>query len=222
MPVSGAPPAGHPYASEIEAERRDWYEIADLVRSLTPRECLIPGYYRNPDWTVRDVVGHLGTWLAQAQTQFERISAGTYEGHDFDIDGLNAPMRPEEFREPRWARFLFASSSAAWLWLVVRLYEAYIFLPAGWAKITSGKWLFGDGSPIQGLVGGAATSKDTPDWYVWFLQNVVQPNASLFATLVALGEFAVGLGLLVGLLTGIAAFGGVFLNANFVLAGALV
>ena len=90
MPASGAPPAGHPYASEIEAERRDWYEIADLVRSLTPRECLIPGYYRNPDWTVRDVVGHLGTWLAQAQTQFERISAGTYEGHDVDIDGLNA------------------------------------------------------------------------------------------------------------------------------------
>jgi len=51
--------------------------------------------------------------------------------------------------------------------------------------------------------------------------DIVVPNASLFATLVALGEFAVGLGLLVGLLTGIAAFGAVFLNANFVLAGAL-
>ena len=134
---------------------------------------------------------------------------------------LHPPMRPEEFREPRWARFLFASSTAAWLWLVVRLYEAYIFLPAGWEKITSGKWLFSDGAPIQGLVSGAISSKDTPGWYVWFLQNVVQPNASLFATLVALGETAVGLGLLVGLLTGIAAFGGVFLNANFVLAGAL-
>ena len=56
---------------------------------------------------------------------------------------------------------------------------------------------------------------------MWFLQNVVQPNASLFATLVALGELAVGLGLLVGLLTGIAAFGGIFLNGNFVLAGVL-
>src|SRR6476646_31379 len=131
------------------------------------------------------------------------------------------PMRPEEFREPRWARFLFASTTAAWLWLVVRLYVASVFLPAGWAKITSGKWLFGDGSPIQGLVGSASQSPDTPGWYGWFLQNVVIPNASVFATLVALGETAVGLGLLVGLLTGIAAFGGVFLNANFVLAGAL-
>ena len=65
-----------------------------------------------------------------------------------------------------------------------------------------------------------ARSDDTPGWYVWFLENVVQPNASLFATLVALGE-GLGLGLLVGLLTGIAAFGGVFVNGNFILAGAL-
>jgi len=134
---------------------------------------------------------------------------------------VHPPMRPEEFREPRWARFLFASTAAAWIWLVVRLYVASIFLPAGWEKITSGEWLFGDGAPIQGLVGNAVATDGTPGWYVWFLQNVVQPNASLFATLVALGETAVGLGLLVGLLTGIAAFGGVFLNSNFVLAGVL-
>ena len=136
-------------------------------------------------------------------------------------DLLHPTLTPEQFREPRWAQFLFASSRAAWLWLVVRLYLASVFLPAGWGKITSGKWLFGDGAPVQGMVGGAIASEDTPGWYVWFLQNIVEPNASLFATLVALGEFAVGLGLLVGLLTGIAAFGGVFLNANFVLAGAL-
>ena len=123
-------------------------------------------------------------------------------------DLLHPTLTPEQFREPRWAQFLFASSRAAWLWLVLRLYLAYVFLPAGWGKITGGKWLFGDGAPIQGLIGGAIASEDTPGWYVWFLQNIVQPNASLFATLVALGEFAVGLGLLVGLLTGIAAFGG--------------
>jgi thiosulfate dehydrogenase (quinone) large subunit len=134
---------------------------------------------------------------------------------------VHPPMTPDQFQEPRWARFLFASSAAGWLWLIVRLYLASVFLPAGWSKITSGKWLFSDGAPISGMVGGAVASEDTPGWYVWFLQNVVEPNAGLFATLVAFGEFAVGLGLLVGLLTGIAAFGGVFLNSNFVLAGAL-
>jgi hypothetical protein len=84
------PPAGHPYAPEIEAELLGWYEIAGLVRSLTRDECLEPGYYRDPDWTVRDVVGHIGTWLAEAQLQFERLAAGTYEGHDVDIDALNS------------------------------------------------------------------------------------------------------------------------------------
>ena len=134
---------------------------------------------------------------------------------------VSQPTRPEEFREPRWARFLFASTTAAWIWLVIRLYMATVYLPAGWSKVTSGKWLFGDGSPIQGLVNGAISSEDTPGWYVWFLQNIVQPNASLFATLVALGEVAIGVALLLGLLTGFAAFGVIFLNGNFVLAGAL-
>ena len=80
----------YPYAAEREAERQGWYELIVLVRGLTPEECLEPGYQRDPDWTVRDVVGHLGTWLAEAQVQFERMSAGTYEGHDVDVDGLNA------------------------------------------------------------------------------------------------------------------------------------
>jgi hypothetical protein len=85
-----APGAEHPYAAEIEAERQGWYEIAAMVRTLTPEECLEPGYQQDPDWTVRDVVAHLGTWLAEAQAQFEQISAGTYEGHDVDVDALNA------------------------------------------------------------------------------------------------------------------------------------
>ena len=103
---------------------------------------------------------------------------------------LHPARTPEQFEEPRWARFLFASTTAAWLWLVIRLYMASVFLPAGWGKITSGKWLFGDGAPIQGLVGGALSADGTPPFYSWFLENVVQPNAGLFATLVALGEFA--------------------------------
>ena len=84
------PPAERLYGAEIDAERVGWYEIVDLVRSLTPEERLVPGYYRDPDWTVRDVVAHLGAWLAEAEVQFERMIGGTYEGNEIDIDGLNA------------------------------------------------------------------------------------------------------------------------------------
>lgn len=83
-------PTGRPYAAELAAEREGWYEVERLIRSLTPVECLAPGYYHDPDWTVRDVVAHLGTWLAEAGQQLERMTAGTYGGHDMDIDGLNA------------------------------------------------------------------------------------------------------------------------------------
>ena len=80
----------HPYVAEIDAERDGWYELLELVRRLTPEERLVPGYYDDPAWTVRDVVAHLGTWQAEAEVQLERLGAGTYEGHDIDVDALNA------------------------------------------------------------------------------------------------------------------------------------
>ena len=83
-------PTGHPYVAEIDAERDGWYELLELVRRLTPEERLEPGYYDDPAWTVRDVVAHLGTWQAEAEEQLERLGAGTYAGHDIDVDALNA------------------------------------------------------------------------------------------------------------------------------------
>lgn len=128
---------------------------------------------------------------------------------------------PADLEEPRWLRVLFASTWAAWIWLVVRLYLASVFLPAGCGKVTSGQWLLGDGAPIRGMLAAAVSAPDTPPWYASFLETVVAPHAGLFATLVAVGEVTVGVALLLGALTGLFAFGGVFLNANFVLAGAL-
>ncbi len=83
-------PSDLPFAESLEEERLGWYTLLGLVRAITPEECLVPGYYTDPDWTVRDVVAHLGTWLAEAAVQFQRMNAGTYEGHDVDIEAMNA------------------------------------------------------------------------------------------------------------------------------------
>jgi len=48
---------------------------------------------------------------------------------------------------------------------------------------------------------------------------VVAPNAALFSYLVILGETLVGIALVLGAFTGIAAFFGVFMNASFLFAG---
>ncbi len=92
-PVEPRAPWGHPFDAEIEAERAGWYELLELVHSLDPAEIARPGYYSDPDWSVADLVAHLGTWLAEAGIQLRRIEAGTYRPRDLDIDALNAEFR---------------------------------------------------------------------------------------------------------------------------------
>jgi hypothetical protein len=84
---------GHPLDAEIETERRGWFEILRLVQSLDEDEILDPGYYPDSGWSVADVVAHLGTWLAEAGVQLERIKAGTYAPRELDIDAMNAQFR---------------------------------------------------------------------------------------------------------------------------------
>ena len=94
-------PTSSEWQADVDAERTGWYELAALVRRLTPGECLEPGYYRDPDWSVRDVVAHVGTWLAEAEVQLERMVGGTYAGHDIDIDAVNAQLL-EQMRGQPW------------------------------------------------------------------------------------------------------------------------
>jgi len=117
------PPSGHPFAADIDAERSGWYELIGLVRQLTPEECLVPGYYRDPDWTVRDAMGHVGTWLAEAEIQFERMIGGTYEGHDVDIDALNASFLEAMAGLPWSVAWLQANAART------RMLEALFSLP---------------------------------------------------------------------------------------------
>lgn len=55
-------------------------------------------------------------------------------------------------------------------------------------------------------------------WYKEFLEGTVLPHSKLFATLQAYGEACVGIGLVLGLLTGLSALIGLSLSLNFGLA----
>lgn len=120
--------------------------------------------------------------------------------------------------------FLFSSTRSAWIWLIVRLYLGYIWFTSGIKKLSSDAWTGENaGAAIQGFVKGALAKaeggKDVSGWYASFLENFVLPNAKLFGYMVAYGEVLVGLGLILGLLTGIAAFFGGLMNASFLFAG---
>ncbi|WP_138415200.1 DoxX family protein [Aquibacillus sediminis] len=122
--------------------------------------------------------------------------------------------------------YLFNSTRSAWIWLIIRLYLGYTWLTSGWGKLTSPAWTGSEsGTALKGFLGGtlskAEEGGDVSGWYAAFLESFVMPNASFFSYLVAIGEVLVGLGLIVGLLTGIAAFFGSIMNVSFLFAGTL-
>lgn len=129
------------------------------------------------------------------------------------------------YPEPRISKFLFASTTMAPFWAIVRIYLGWQWLTAGWGKINNPAWVGGDaGGAIRGFLGGALerTGGDHPSvtaWYGWLIEHVFMPNAFVMSHLVAFGEFLVGAALVLGFLTGASAFFGGLMNAAFLLAG---
>jgi hypothetical protein len=121
-PGMGQPPGG-PFDAEIEAERTGWAELLELIHALHPYEILEPGYYRDPDWSVADVVAHIGTWLAEAGRQLRQIQAGTYEARELDIDALNAEFRLAMAGQP-WSVILTQAQASR-----ARMLRAWSSLP---------------------------------------------------------------------------------------------
>lgn len=108
---------------------------------------------------------------------------------------------------------------AAGILTVLRLYLGYSWMTAGFHKLTGG---FDATGFLNGAVAKPVTGPDEGPvygWYVNFLESFAIPNADLFNFIIPLGEFMVGLGLILGCLTTAAMFFGLVMNFSFVLAG---
>lgn len=114
-------PAGAPwrvqeaYAAEMELERARWKAITAFVELLSEDERRAPGYYRDPDWSVKDLIAHFGAWMAEARTQLLDIASHSYEPREVDIDERNAATLATSKAEPWhdvWAR---TTGARAWM-----------------------------------------------------------------------------------------------------------
>jgi thiosulfate dehydrogenase [quinone] large subunit len=129
--------------------------------------------------------------------------------------------------DPPVARALFSDVRFAWISLILRLYVGWEWLSAGWEKLSSPAWTGSHaGTALTGFIDGALTQAtgthpEVQAWYAWFLQHIVLPNAIAWSYLVGIGEFLVGIALILGLFTGVAAFFGSFMNVNYLMAGAV-
>jgi thiosulfate dehydrogenase [quinone] large subunit len=120
---------------------------------------------------------------------------------------------------------LFNTTQFAWLWAVIRIYVGYQWLTSGWGKATGKGWVDG-GAALKAYFTRVAAIPETGrpaityDWYRSFIQFLLDTNSyTWFAKFVAYGEVLVGVCLILGILTGFAAFGGALMNFNFMLAG---
>lgn len=125
--------------------------------------------------------------------------------------------------DPPIARWLFSETRYAWIWIPVRFYIAYVWLTSGWGKINNPAWME-TGSALQGYWLNALKTDPRPviyfDWYRQFIQFLVDNQAWVwFAKVIAVGEVLIGIALILGAFTGIAAFFGAFMNWNFMMAG---
>ncbi len=131
-----------------------------------------------------------------------------------------------EIEGPAFVRFLFGNSRAGLLWLPIRLFVGFAWLEAGYHKLTDPLWVDG-GTALRAYWERVAAIPEAParppityEWYRDFINVLLSGNhEAWFAWVITLGEIAVGVGLIVGALTGIAAFFGAFMNMSFLLAG---
>ena len=75
-------------AEILVAEETGWIELHVLVEQLTPEQAARPGYFAE-GWSAKDMLAHVGVWLAEAGVMLERIAVGTYRHEDVDVDDVN-------------------------------------------------------------------------------------------------------------------------------------
>ena len=128
-------------------------------------------------------------------------------------------------KDPPYIDQLFGSVRFAWVWAIVRIWLGWQWFQAGLHKVGDPAWV-GGGSALRGYWTRAVAIPETGnppvsyDWYRAFLQFLLDGgHYTWFAKLVAWGELLVGVGLILGALTGFAAFFGALMNFNFMLAG---
>jgi|SRR5919197_2359570 hypothetical protein len=72
----------------VRHEDAGWAELHTLLGRLSQEDLLRPGV--TPEWTVKDLLGHLASWWAEAAGELERIRLGTYRSEKLDVDAVNA------------------------------------------------------------------------------------------------------------------------------------
>ncbi len=132
------------------------------------------------------------------------------------IDFLGEPTKRQNIRAWEWVK---ESKLMALGWTAMRVWLGAMWIQAGSAKLWGAEnaaFLHNNGAGVAGFA-----SHGTPaySWWGSFLTGFVVPNASWIAVLVAVSEFTIGVALVAGCFTRIAAGGSLLLLFTYVMSG---
>lgn len=139
------------------------------------------------------------------------------------LNTIFKPPQQQVIEDPPIARLLLGDVRMAWLWLPLRVWLGWTWLQSGWVKSQNPAWTEG-GNALRGFWERALAIDPRPviayDWYRDFIQFLLNAEAyAWFSKLIMFSEIAVGIALILGAFSGLAAFTGSFLNWNFIMAG---
>jgi thiosulfate dehydrogenase [quinone] large subunit len=126
---------------------------------------------------------------------------------------------PSKIETPRALRWLQQSKASALVWTAMRVWLGVMWIQAGVAK------LWGAENPAfmhnggAGVAGFASHGVAAYSWWASFLHSFVVPNAGWIGVVVAVSEFAVGICLVLGFLTPLAALVSLALLFTYVMSG---
>jgi thiosulfate dehydrogenase (quinone) large subunit len=160
------------------------------------------------------------------------VAAGVYQARSLPPEGITLKEKidettPGQMHDPLPWRLLLGNIFFAIIWMPLRFFVGREWLSAGEHKLRSSAWMDG-GTALKGYwerqttvpEGRPASPAGTYGWFDHMLRYMLNHEwYTWFAKVISVGEFLIGVGLVVGALVGIAAFFGTFMNFNFLLAG---
>src|ERR1700722_5392612 len=126
---------------------------------------------------------------------------------------------PSERANPGIWEWLKQSKMAAVVWLAMRVWLGIMWIQAGWAKLWGAEnsaFLHHDGA---GVAGFATHGTSAYTWWHSLLTGAVVPNSGAIGIFVAVGELVIGIALVAGFLTRIAALASLALLFTYVMSG---
>jgi thiosulfate dehydrogenase (quinone) large subunit len=147
------------------------------------------------------------------------MSGATKNGRQMNNPLVALLGNPSKVTTPGPLQWLTRSKVMAVAWTAMRVWLGIMWIQAGVAK------LWGAENPAfmhhggAGVAGFAAHGTAAYTWWASFLHGFVVPNAGWIGVLVAVAEFLIGIALVLGLFTPLAALGSLALLFTYVMSG---